>query len=42
MIINIDEVCKGVNIVIMIGGFVRKEGMERRDVMLKNVVIFKV
>lgn len=31
----------GVNIAIMLGGFPRKEGMERKDVMSKNVAIYK-
>ena len=35
------EACKGVNIAIMVGGFPRKEGMERKDVMSKNVSIYK-
>ncbi|KAL7233615.1 hypothetical protein ACSBR1_017268 [Camellia fascicularis] len=36
------EACKGVDIAIMVGGFPRKEGMERKDVMSKNVSIYKV
>lgn len=35
------EACKGVNIAVMVGGFPRKEGMERKDVMSKNVSIYK-
>lgn len=35
------EACKGVDIAIMVGGFPRKEGMERKDVMSKNVSIYK-
>ena len=35
------EACTGVNIAIMVGGFPRKEGMERKDVMSKNVSIYK-
>ena len=35
------EACKDVNIAIMVGGFPRKEGMERKDVMSKNVSIYK-
>lgn len=31
----------GVNIAVMVGGFPRKEGMERKDVMSKNVSIYK-
>ncbi|CAH2069715.1 unnamed protein product [Thlaspi arvense] len=38
---NADEACKDVNIAILIGGFARKEGMERKDVMSKNAVIYK-
>lgn len=34
------EACKGVNIAVMVGGFPRKEGMERKDVMSKNVSIY--
>ncbi|XP_023526849.1 malate dehydrogenase-like [Cucurbita pepo subsp. pepo] len=35
------EACKEVNIAVMVGGFPRKEGMERKDVMSKNVSIYK-
>jgi len=35
------EACTGVNVAIMVGGFPRKEGMERKDVMSKNVSIYK-
>lgn len=35
------EACTGVNIAIMLGGFPRKEGMERKEVMSKNVAIYK-
>ncbi|XP_061966977.1 malate dehydrogenase, cytoplasmic-like [Populus nigra] len=38
---DVNEACKGVNIAVMVGGFPCKEGMERRDVMHKNVPIFK-
>lgn len=38
---DVVEACKGVNIAIMVGGFPRKEGMERKDVMAKNVSIYK-
>ena len=38
---DIVEACKGVNIATMVGGFPRKEGMERKDVMAKNVWIYK-
>ncbi|KAL8508646.1 hypothetical protein ACS0TY_019045 [Phlomoides rotata] len=39
--IDVVEGCTGVNIAIMVGGFPRKEGMERKDVMSKNVSIYK-
>ncbi|XP_057743879.1 malate dehydrogenase, cytoplasmic-like [Arachis stenosperma] len=38
---DVAEACKGVNIAVMLGGFPRKEGMERKDVMSKNVSIYK-
>ncbi|KAL6970562.1 Lymphocyte antigen 86 [Sarracenia purpurea var. burkii] len=38
---DVVEACTGVNIAIMVGGFPRKEGMERKDVMSKNVAIYK-
>ncbi|XP_068634233.1 malate dehydrogenase-like [Aristolochia californica] len=38
---NVVEACTGVNIAVMVGGFPRKEGMERKDVMAKNVSIYK-
>lgn len=38
---DVVEACSGVNIAIMVGGFPRKEGMERKDVMSKNVSIYK-
>lgn len=38
---DVAEACKGVNIAVMVGGFPRKEGMERKDVMTKNVSIYK-
>ncbi|KAK4592859.1 hypothetical protein RGQ29_017135 [Quercus rubra] len=38
---DIIEACKDVNIAIMLGGFSRKEGMERKDMMSKNVPIYK-
>lgn len=37
---NLEEACKGVKIAIMVGGFPRKAGMERKDVMSKNVSIY--
>lgn len=38
---DVVEACKGVDIAIMVGGFPRKEGMERKDIMSKNVSIYK-
>ncbi|KAH9614902.1 hypothetical protein KSS87_019268 [Heliosperma pusillum] len=38
---DVEEACEGVNIAVMLGGFPRKEGMERKDVLSKNVSIFK-
>ncbi|KAL8491035.1 hypothetical protein ACS0TY_022885 [Phlomoides rotata] len=38
---DVVEACTGVNIAVMVGGFPCKEGMERKDVMSKNVPIFK-
>ncbi|XVF79816.1 hypothetical protein PTKIN_Ptkin15bG0020200 [Pterospermum kingtungense] len=38
---DVAEACKGVNIAVMVGGFPRKEGMERKNVMSKNVSIYK-
>lgn len=38
---DVVEACKGVDIAVMVGGFPRKEGMERKDVMAKNVSIYK-
>ncbi|RRT66772.1 hypothetical protein B296_00035958 [Ensete ventricosum] len=38
---DVAEACCGVNIAIMVGGFRRKEGMERKDVLSKNVSIYK-
>ncbi|KAE8726333.1 malate dehydrogenase [Hibiscus syriacus] len=39
--IDVVEACTGVNVAVMVGGFPRKEGMERKDVMSKNVSIYK-
>ena len=36
-----EEACKDVDIAVMVGGFPRKGGMERKDVMAKNVAIYK-
>ncbi|KAK4488535.1 hypothetical protein RD792_004299 [Penstemon davidsonii] len=38
---DVVEACKDVDIAIMVGGIPRKEGMERKDVMAKNVSIYK-
>ncbi|KAK4259146.1 hypothetical protein QN277_005509 [Acacia crassicarpa] len=38
---DVVEACKDVNVAVMLGGFPRKEGMERKDVMSKNVSIYK-
>ncbi|KAL8140040.1 hypothetical protein V2J09_006061 [Rumex salicifolius] len=38
---DVVEACSGVNIAVMVGGFPRKEGMERKDMMSKNVSIYK-
>ena len=37
---DIVEACKDVNIVVMLSGFPRKEGMERTDMMSKNVSMY--
>uniref|UniRef100_UPI00398071FA lactate/malate family dehydrogenase n=1 Tax=Salmonella sp. s57379 TaxID=3159694 RepID=UPI00398071FA len=38
---NVDEACKDVNIVVMVGGVPCKEGMLRKDVLPKNVSIYR-
>lgn len=38
---DVEEACKDVAIAVMVGGFPRKAGMERKDVMSKNVSIYK-
>ena len=38
---DVDEATKDVDYAIMVGGFPRKAGMERKDVMSKNVSIYK-
>ena len=38
---DITEACKDVNIAIMLGGFPQKEGMGSKDMMSKNVPIYK-
>lgn len=35
------EACAGVHVACMIGGFPRKAGMERKEVMGKNVAIYR-
>jgi malate dehydrogenase len=37
---NLEEACSGVEVAVMVGGFPRKAGMERKDVMAKNVSIY--
>ena len=39
--VYVDEACKGVDIAVMVGGFPRGPGMERKEVMSKNVAIYK-
>eukprot|EP00195_Chlamydomonas_chlamydogama_P012907 CAMPEP_0202897442 /NCGR_PEP_ID=MMETSP1392-20130828/6191_1 /ASSEMBLY_ACC=CAM_ASM_000868 /TAXON_ID=225041 /ORGANISM="Chlamydomonas chlamydogama, Strain SAG 11-48b" /LENGTH=331 /DNA_ID=CAMNT_0049583069 /DNA_START=120 /DNA_END=1115 /DNA_ORIENTATION=- len=39
--ISAEEACKDVDVAVMVGGFPRKAGMERKDVMTKNVTIYK-
>lgn len=41
MTTDVVEACKGVDVAVMLGGFPRKEGMERKDVISKNVSIYK-
>ncbi len=38
---DVDEATQGVEVAVMVGGFPRKAGMERKDVMAKNVSIYK-
>lgn len=38
---DVDEATRGVAVAVMVGGFPRKAGMERKDVMAKNVSIYK-
>lgn len=35
------EACKDVNFAVMLAGFPRLEGMERKELMSKNVAIYK-
>ncbi|WIA35831.1 hypothetical protein OEZ86_004218 [Tetradesmus obliquus] len=37
---DLQEACAGVEVAVMVGGFPRKAGMERKDVMAKNVSIY--
>jgi malate dehydrogenase len=37
---DLKEACSGVEVAVMVGGFPRKAGMERKDVMAKNVSIY--
>eukprot|EP00882_Tetradesmus_deserticola_P004325 GHRQ01004569.1.p1 GENE.GHRQ01004569.1~~GHRQ01004569.1.p1 ORF type:complete len:343 (+),score=181.72 GHRQ01004569.1:150-1178(+) len=37
---DLQEACSGVEVAVMVGGFPRKAGMERKDVMAKNVSIY--
>ena len=39
--VDLEEACKGVDVAVMVGGFPRGPGMERKDVMAKNVAIYK-
>lgn len=38
---DVAEACKDVDVAVFVGGFPRKAGMERKDVMSKNVSIYK-
>ncbi|MBF4212323.1 hypothetical protein EI533_32175, partial [Pseudomonas donghuensis] len=38
---SVQDACKGVDVAVMVGGFPRKAGMERKDVMAQNVSIYK-
>jgi hypothetical protein len=37
---DLQEACSGIEVAVMVGGFPRKAGMERKDVMAKNVSIY--
>lgn len=39
--IDLEEACRDVDVAVMVGGFPRKAGMERKDVMSKNVTIYR-
>ena len=38
---DLEAAVKGVDVAVMVGGFPRKAGMERKDVMSKNVSIYQ-
>jgi malate dehydrogenase len=38
---DLEAAVKGVDFAVMVGGFPRKAGMERKDVMSKNVSIYQ-
>lgn len=38
---SVDEACKDVDVAVLVGGYPRKAGEERKDVMAKNVSIYK-
>eukprot|EP00227_Mantoniella_beaufortii_P017305 CAMPEP_0197575216 /NCGR_PEP_ID=MMETSP1326-20131121/686_1 /TAXON_ID=1155430 /ORGANISM="Genus nov. species nov., Strain RCC2288" /LENGTH=332 /DNA_ID=CAMNT_0043137945 /DNA_START=65 /DNA_END=1063 /DNA_ORIENTATION=+ len=38
---DVAEACKGVEVAVMVGGFPRGPGMERKEVMGKNISIYK-
>ena len=38
---DVVEACTGVNVAVMGGSFPRKEGTERKDILSKNVSIYK-
>lgn len=39
--VDLSKAFEEVDVVVMVGGFPRKAGMERKDVMAKNVSIYK-
>lgn len=38
---DVIEACKGVDIAIMLGGFPRRKGMSNKDLISKNIGIYK-
>ncbi len=38
---DVAAACTGVDVAVMVGGYPRKAGEERKDVMAKNVSIYK-